>query len=227
MVCQARCSRLHTLFSSVAGDRSGNLIVTDTASGAEIWKLKKKAHDGHVTALEWWDVDGEGCASGCFVSGGQDGYVRVRCCKWGCSKSWHFDVQGCTMFLLPTRLMELDNRMLKLVNPSQISFVGVMVLRRRHRTILLLGYLCMHACMCCMCCMCTGKGAANSQPVASSFDMQVWDPRQRALVAKMELHVNEKGRGAVGDLCAGRLLRLTVREAMRCLHLLLTLSLPM
>lgn len=60
-----------------AGDRSGNLIVWDTASGAEAWRLKKKAHDGHVTALAWWD-DGDPPMAGCFVSGGQDGCLRVR-----------------------------------------------------------------------------------------------------------------------------------------------------
>ncbi|KAF5826437.1 WD40-repeat-containing domain protein [Dunaliella salina] len=59
-----------------SGDRSGNIIVWDTASGAEAWRLKKKAHDGHVTALEWWDA-GDPAADGCFVSGGQDGCVRV------------------------------------------------------------------------------------------------------------------------------------------------------
>lgn len=35
--------------------------------------------------------------------------------------------------------------------------------------------------------------------------VRVWDPRDRTNVAKIELHVNEIGRGAVGDICAGEL----------------------
>lgn len=33
--------------------------------------------------------------------------------------------------------------------------------------------------------------------------VRVWDPRGRSCVAKLELHVNDAGRGAVGDLAAG------------------------
>jgi len=61
----------------VAGDRSGNLIVWDAASASESWRLKKKAHDGHVTSLQWFDAAEPGL-EGCFASGGQDGFVRVR-----------------------------------------------------------------------------------------------------------------------------------------------------
>jgi len=53
-----------------SGDRSGNLIVWDAATGAEAWRLKKAGHAGHVTSLAWWDAADSG-ASGCFVSGGQ------------------------------------------------------------------------------------------------------------------------------------------------------------
>lgn len=59
----------------------------DSASGAEVWRLKKKAHDGHVTALEWWNSADGGEGGGCFVSGGQDGCVRVSYCWWG---SWPY-----------------------------------------------------------------------------------------------------------------------------------------
>ena len=58
----------------LAGDRSGHIILWDTTSGAECWRIKG-AHSGHVTALAWFDYSDDTCA-GCFASGGQDGYVH-------------------------------------------------------------------------------------------------------------------------------------------------------
>ncbi|GIL71317.1 hypothetical protein Vretimale_2829 [Volvox reticuliferus] len=93
----------------VTGDRSGHVLLWDTSSGATSWRMRN-VHQGHVTALAWFDEGGgagEGEAAGCFVTGGQDGVVRV------------------------------------------------------------------------------------------------WDPRAKANVAKVQLHVNEQGHGAVGDIIAG------------------------
>lgn len=72
-------------------------------------------HSGHVTSLAWWEAGDGSALSGCFVSGGQDGVVRV------------------------------------------------------------------------------------------------WDPRDCSNVAKLSLHVNMKGRGAVGDILAGE-----GREGCKC-----------
>ncbi|GLC37310.1 hypothetical protein PLESTB_001137600 [Pleodorina starrii] len=93
----------------VSGDRSGHVLLWDISAGGVSWRMKN-VHQGHVTALAWFDENagsspGEG--EGCFVTGGQDGVVRV------------------------------------------------------------------------------------------------WDPRAKSNVAKVQLHVNEQGHGAVGDIIAG------------------------
>jgi len=50
-----------------------------------------------------------------------------------------------------------------------------------------------------------GEKQTSQSPHSQLQDgcVRVWDPRQRALVTSLELHVNEKGKGAAGDLCAG------------------------
>lgn len=70
------------------GDRSGHILLWDTGSGGVSWRIKN-VHVGHVTALAWFDPAGSrgsgadadggggGPHAGCFVSGGQDGVVRV------------------------------------------------------------------------------------------------------------------------------------------------------
>lgn len=89
----------------ITGDRSGHIILWDTSSGTESWRMKN-VHEGHITSLAWSE-DASGPLAGCFASGGQDGYLRV------------------------------------------------------------------------------------------------WDPRSKTNPAKVQLHVNEKGKGAVSDICAG------------------------
>ncbi|GFR45674.1 hypothetical protein Agub_g7088, partial [Astrephomene gubernaculifera] len=67
----------------ISGDRSGHVLLWDTSSGSGSgvgWRMKN-VHAGHITALAWWEEGGAGGGGGglggCFVSGGQDGAVRV------------------------------------------------------------------------------------------------------------------------------------------------------
>lgn len=62
---QPRCMHL------LAGDRSGNVILWDTAAADVSWRMKG-VHRGHVTSLVWADASDPYCA-GLFLSGGQDG----------------------------------------------------------------------------------------------------------------------------------------------------------
>lgn len=68
-------SRLAPTASLIAGDRSGNVILWDTAAADVSWRMKG-VHRGHVTSLVWADASDPYCA-GLFLSGGQDG------CGWG------------------------------------------------------------------------------------------------------------------------------------------------
>jgi hypothetical protein len=58
------------------GDRSGHIILWDTGTCDKTWQMKN-VHQGHVTALTWFDYEDGSCA-GCFASGGQVSYTQ-RC----------------------------------------------------------------------------------------------------------------------------------------------------
>ncbi|KAG2448714.1 hypothetical protein HYH02_006070 [Chlamydomonas schloesseri] len=83
----------------VSGDRSGHVLLWDTSASGVSWRMKN-VHQGHVTSLAWFDTGGAAGRSGgggggssggagaggaagdtnlagCFVTGGQDGVVRV------------------------------------------------------------------------------------------------------------------------------------------------------
>jgi WD40 repeat protein len=68
----------------LSGDRSGNVILWDAAVangleaayGGEAWRLKN-IHRGHITSLCWWYNSHEPNFGGLFMSGGQDGVLRV------------------------------------------------------------------------------------------------------------------------------------------------------
>ena len=68
----------------LSGDRSGNVILWDAAvangleaaDGGEAWRLKN-IHRGHITSLCWWYNSHEPNFGGLFMSGGQDGILRV------------------------------------------------------------------------------------------------------------------------------------------------------
>ncbi|EFJ44249.1 hypothetical protein VOLCADRAFT_118805 [Volvox carteri f. nagariensis] len=69
----------------VSGDRSGHVLLWDMSSGGVSWRMKN-VHQGHVTSLAWFEEGGGGGGGGasapgegggCFVTGGQDGVVRV------------------------------------------------------------------------------------------------------------------------------------------------------
>jgi len=59
----------------ITGDRSGHIILWDNTASDVSWRMKN-VHKGHVTALTWADVNDPDCGH-LFISGGQDGYVRV------------------------------------------------------------------------------------------------------------------------------------------------------
>ncbi|KAJ9508488.1 hypothetical protein QJQ45_012034 [Haematococcus lacustris] len=57
------------------GDRSGHVILWDTTASDVSWRLRG-VHTGQVSALAWCDAE-DPDLSGFFISGGQDGHVRV------------------------------------------------------------------------------------------------------------------------------------------------------
>ncbi|MEW5302349.1 MAG: hypothetical protein WDW36_005146 [Sanguina aurantia] len=80
----------------VTGDRSGHVMLWDVSSGSSGWRLKS-IHSGHVTSLAWWDAGDGSALGGCFVSGGQDGVVRVwdpRDCSNVAQLPLHVNMKG-------------------------------------------------------------------------------------------------------------------------------------
>lgn len=60
-----------------SGDRGGSLMVWDATAGRSKWSAGS-AHEGHVTALAWFDDGTSGAAwTSLLLSGGQDGRLAV------------------------------------------------------------------------------------------------------------------------------------------------------
>ncbi|CAM9498427.1 unnamed protein product, partial [Sphacelaria rigidula] len=62
--------------SVVTGHRDGRLGFYDLETGAMLMCVDK-AHRGHVTTLSNLGMGATGGGQGCFITGGQDGFVRV------------------------------------------------------------------------------------------------------------------------------------------------------
>ena len=65
------CGCHHSL--APAGDRSGHVILWDTSAADVSWRMKN-VHQGHITAMAWFNAD-DSEWGGSFVTGGQ---VRAR-----------------------------------------------------------------------------------------------------------------------------------------------------